>query len=784
MELYFQYPWQIALGAVVPVGLFVMLMYRRESEVSSGVRVTLAAARVCVLMLLVLMLLQPTATVENEREVTGRLPVLVDVSDSMKVRDTRRKTKDLVEAAAALNRIPWPDMEDGETLDLADYTTYLSSEEKREEVSRTARHELVNGVFHHPEINVFERLARNHQLQYYMFADGLRALQPGDGGPSALRDRMPQSSSTTRLGDALQEVVNRAGASPVSGVVLMTDGASNAGRPPERVARRLKEQNIPVYTVGVGLPEPDDLLLRRLVMKDVVFASDLVRARVGLSSRGYENRSVTLRVLLDGAEVARKNIVLKGGAQTESLEFQAGGEPGRSRVRVEVSPLSGEATVANNNRERTIRVVDDRINVLYVEGAPRWEFRYLRAILNRDRRLSVTYMMTRGDRSLAKQSKNHIDHFPSDPASAFSYDLVIIGDVSVSTFSKKQMKRIEELVRDRGGAMLMIAGQQHVPSEYRETPLARMLPVRIEQGETGEVSRHLHPVPTRSGRESMVTTLQSSKRRNHARWSQVKPLGWLPRLAGVKPGTELLVKTSDPVFGVDPYPLVSWQRYGSGKSMFVASDRLWRLRDLVGDEYHTRFWIQAVQFLGLSRLLGENRRLRIETGQTQYDVGDVVHITAHALNEAYKASSAPFVTVQVQHVDREKTVPLKLKRVPDVPGLYHGTHVPDTPGRYVVKAGEEREAEANRAEFDLREKHPERRETAMKEDRLRKIARMTGGRYSRILNLPGLDKTIQPKREKVTIEKHVELWDTWPALVFFLLMVGLEWTARRLNGLA
>lgn len=768
----------------MPILIFAFLMYRREANLHPLLRKALALVRAAVLLLIVLLLLQPVARFESETEVPGNLLFLVDVSDSMTIRDTRKDTKDLVEAAAALNKVPWPEANSKEQVNPTAYANYFSTKAKRDEVSMASRRELVNGIFRHPELAVFDRLGASHNVRYFMCAEELRELAPSDRLAEVLETGLPQASGHTRLGDALNEAADRYRGSPVSGIVLISDGASNAGPTPLQAARRLKDRGISVHTVGVGLPHPSDVAIRDLIVKEVVFTKDLVTARVRIESSGYEKRTVALRAMLDDSEVARRTVVLSGKPQFEKLSFKAGHLPRRANIRVEVSPLSGEATTDNNQVSQTLRVVEDKIKVLYIEGVPRWEYRYLRAILKRDRRLDVTFLMTQGDRELARASADHIAEYPTDPETAFAYDLVILGDVRRGVFEDEQLEKMEELVRKRGGALLMIAGKDHAPAEYVGTPLENVLPVRLDEGGGEPISRHIHPVLTAAGKQSMVMMLETSDRRNDAIWSNVKPLGWMPRVAGVRRGAAVLAELSDPVYGLESYPLIAWQRYGSGKSMFVASDHLWRLRYKIGDEYHTRFWVQAIQFLGLSRLLGENQQIRIETDRTVYPVGAPVRITVNALDEKYDPVAAPAYTVQVGRVDGRLRDRVMLNSVPDAEGLFYGEYVPPEPGRYAVAAEADQAGQASIREFDVTPSTAEKTETAMQKDLLVKVADITGGTYSDLLGMADLDKRIAPKTETITLAKEEPLWDNWIVLVLFLALVSIEWFVRRQNGLA
>lgn len=784
LELVFHHPWWIALLALPLTVGFALWLARGQAGLPRALRAGLVALRIGVLMLIVLLLLEPALRRSHEQVIPGRLPILIDVSQSMRIGDIRRRSGELVEAAAVLGKLPWPAQGAQAAADDPAYSAYFSTRQRRDEVSMTPRLDLVRALLRHPQLEVFDRLAQDHQLRYHMFADGTEAIDDDQDLPKVLDRGLPDADGQTDLGGALEEVIGRYAGVPLAGVVLISDGASNTGVWPEQAARRLKQQGVPLHVVGVGLPEPHDIRIETLIAREVLFTNDRVTIKARLASHGYTNRTVTLRATLDGNEVASKTVVLTGQTQFEQLSFTAPRIPGRAQLAVELTPLTDEASADNNRVEQTVRLIDEKIRVLYIEGSPRWEYRYLRSILKRDRRLETTFVMTEGDAALGRASPDHLESFPDDPADAFAYDLVILGDVRAAALDAEQMRLIDELVRERGGTLLMIGGEDHAPAEYDQTPIGQMLPVRLEAGAPEPVSRHVHPVVSEAGRQSMLMVIDTPSSRNDTRWSVVKPLGALPRVAGTKPGALVLATTSEPVYGLDHYPLIAWHRYGAGKVMFVGTDRLWRLRYKTGDEHHTRFWVQTVQFLGLSRLLGENKQVRIETDQRTYDVGQAVDLTVDAVDELFEPIAAPAFTVQLTRADQPGPTPLTLEPVPGIAGLYRTTYVPTEPGRYVVTAEDEHAVSSNVAEFDVRASQAEQRRTAMDQDLLRQMARSGGGSYYPLLDLPKLPEAIAPSDRTLTITREHTLWNTWLALALFLGLAGTEWVLRRQNGLA
>ena len=892
-SLHFRTDWPLMVLplSVLAAATAAAFYYRREPLLSWPVRGALALARAAALSVLLFMLFRPVLQAQFSNTVRSAVLVLVDESDSMDIRDTRKDVVSLTEAGEALGKLPYPPMdlpraarkasramrqaataldaglpdeardgqeriaaalgkvraaapqrspESGDDLsaglkaiegkqaalrrdleageggaagpaqreiiaELAEWKDRagaigLAVDDKlKAELALVSRKELVDGVLQHTAKPMLEELGRRETVRYFRFARNLRASTEPGGAPQGLPADAARDGGATWLGSAIDEAVEQSGSQPISTVVVLTDGASNGGADPADAAWRLRRRGIRLVTVGVGLPEPDDTSLRNLVVPDVVFAGDIVPLRVQCSASGYEKRSTTLLVKLDGAEVARKTVTFSGRSQIEELPFKAGRGGGAKTLTVELVPLPGEATTKNNALSRSLRVLDEKIKVLYIEGTPRWEHRYVRAVLKRDPRIDVQFINTEGDKDLARASKEHVGRFPEKEAQAFRYDLVILGDVRANTFTPTQLALMEQLVRERGGSLILLAGPKHAPAEYLDTPIAAMLPVRFEQEKWVEVGDDVYPVLTPEGRRSTVMALERGEARTQALWSNVKPLNWLPPLLGPKPGAQVLAELSDTAQRPRGFPLIAWQRYGAGKCMFVGTDQLWRLRARTGDKYHLKFWGQAIQFLTLSRLLGDNQRLRLQTSQDEYAIGEPVELFANALNDLYEPLSTPACTVHIGPSSGGETQDIALRAMPGQPGMYQGYFTPAAPGRYRVSASAEDETPAagsplpGRAtatdspavvEFDVRPATAEQFDTSMHRDVLARAAEITGGEYLSLRELSLLGDAIQARPQTATFTKDVELWDNWLVPLLLVGFVALEWAWRRKRNLA
>jgi hypothetical protein len=348
------------------------------------------------------------------------------------------------------------------------------------------------------------------------------------------------------------------------------------------------------------------------------------------------------------------------------------------------------------------------------------------------------------------------------------------------------MDRLEDLVRKRGGSFLMIAGHFFSPKAYAGTPIEKIAPVELANGGWMIVPPSVKVRLTPEGERSSVMRLEADDSVNRALWSLVSPMYDLPRIANVKTGATVLATLSTPLAGGDAagknYPLVAWQRYGTGKSMFVATDQLWRLRLKRGDRYHAKFWSQAIQVLTFSRLLGENKRVRIETDQKEYQLGERVQLTVNACNEMYEPLKAPSFTIQAQEQTKgQKPQSITLQAVPDSPGLFQGYYQPVGEGVTSFTVPTVKDGDSNTAEVNVVNKPLELQDAELQEALLKNMAAQSGGRYFPIRDLNVLPEWINGEdlSTRVRSEKAI----TWPLFFVILCCASLEWFFRRRNDL-
>jgi hypothetical protein len=773
-------PTAILAAILAAIILLSLYLYRRPWGLPLWMRVSLAAARVVVLAMIAVSLLEPTAVVKETHTRVRGLPVLLDVSESMSMKDQRKRSEDVADAAAALGMVTMEDKTGADSLVMG-----LDSNQ-RLAISNSSRFDLAKSILTKSSRPALESLGAELDLSYHTFGETTRLISEENFITAKELDNLDAKGQGTSIAASLEAVASSGGVPP-AGILLLSDGIDNTtSQRSEAVLRDLGARGIPVFTVPLGLPDPDDVSIRNIVMQEVAFSGDQVPIRVHIQSKGYERRTAKLTVKLNDRQVSQKRVRLEGGLQFEDIEFNVDlYEKGAARVEVAVEPFEDEVSMANNRLERSIRVVNEKVNVLYIEGNNRWEFRYLTAILKRDPRLNTTFISSSAGPDFARNSPEHLERFPSKREEAFKYDLVILGDVDSAFFTPEELGLLEELIRDRGGSLLVLCGPMDTPASFAGTPVETMLPVRFDAESEWELtSESAYPVLTSEGRSSMVMVLENEPEENDRIWSRVAPLDHLPPLLAAKPGATVLATLSETAEGSQRYPLVAWQRYGTGKCMSIATDRLWRLRFKTGDKYHWRVWSQSIQFLTLSRLMGEHKRIRLETHRTTYERGEQARLYAHVLDEDYEPVSQPSFEITVKGVDGNTLQEsLNLQPDRDTPGLYEGFFTPSVAGRYRVEANEDDQEVSNTTEFQVADVKQELSRTDADIDQMKRIASLTGGASLGIRDLSQLPALLKSSPVETTVRSERPLWDNWIVVLILVALLGTEWILRRKHDL-
>ena len=768
----------------------VIISYRWMPEEQTAARKgMLIFLRLAFLSLLLGILLQPILTLHLERQIRQTLLVMLDSSRSMTIADPRISPEDLKRAAIAKGKVK-PDAGLGGSLEV----------NIEDEVRNLSRTNILQSVLLNKELALLPGLSDKFNLVGFTFGLGTQVeqrsfvpaadeSQTNKVAKLEIKDfeswvnGLEAAHSATALGDSLREVLNLKRGQPLAGILVASDGGHNMGSQPGVLIKELKESGVPLYFYGVGITSPRDIIVTEMDVPETAFLEDELLVKVSVRSQGLAGENAQLILTLNGDKVAEETVAFgQDGEQSISMRIKPD-LAGDFELRAFVAAREDETDDNNNEVKRRLRIVDDKIRILFVEQSPRWDYRYLQAALTRDRRVEVKTLLIEGDPALAREEGSpYVEQFPENKKDLFEYDVIVFGDVDPKSLSVTQMENLNEFVSRFGGAFVMIAGRRHSPISFAETPVSDMLPVEFERGAGGDDAsisdKPIHVELTALGKTDPMLDLSDEESSNESLWDDLPPIYWVAPVDR-KPGAEVLMV--DPAEESDrgKRPIIARHQYGLGQVLYVGTDNTWRWRRNVGDLYYTRFWGQVNQRMAQQRFIGEDKRTQISLNSQNYLSGDRVRAYARLYQEGYE----PWDEEQVRGVyatsDGTQSE-VMLKAVVGKPGLYFGEFIAPAAGQYQFYVAP---APETKRDFTVVETTLEMAETAMNVGLMEDLATQTGGKFFREEGLYELANSIDAKKVTVPSRMEIELWATPLYFLLIMIVVTIEWILRKFSYL-
>ena len=770
--------WAVLLVIVLAV-VFIVGVYRRDAAtVPTRVRWGLIALRMGVVLMALFFLCELRLAVDR----TGLPTVVLLIDDSLSMGFEDDYTDETIQQAA-------------------------SELQKATNLTESTRLNLAKALLTSDEGELLKDLLNRHKVRVYRFSDD--AIVLGEGGEllnasdvdrllPILQGLQPDGEAT-RPGPAVRKVLDDLRGTPPSAIVVFSDGitTTNPADSLASITDVVRNRLVPVFTVGLGTEEPArDLQVYGLLSDDIAFVDDPVTFSVKLKAFGFQGESVQVVLKRNdtGDEVGRKTVTAGEDGVSEKVEFLwTPKQEGEFEFVAETAVLDDE-TNTNNNRSQpqTVSVRQEPIRVLLADSVPRYEFRYLKALLEREayreqgrKTLEVSTVLQQADLDFTAEDRTALDHFPVQRDELFRYDVILIGDIDPSTLSPIVLKNLQDYVRDAGGGLVLMAGPRHNPMTFQGTPLETLLPVDLENASYPPkgipIPNGFHPELTIEGRTSnAVFRFEDTEPESLKVWSDLPDWYWYVRTPLLKPGAVVFVNHPFQNGEDGLLPLISMQQYGAGKVLFHATDEIWRWRFRRGDLYYGRYWLQAIRYLTRSKLVGQDRGARLTADREQYQRGETVTLRLRFLDERLIPPAADGVTVMVERRgDVQRTV--ALNRVPQAANVFEGQLNDVGEGSYHVWVSRPTFTETPPADdFVVESQSRELIQRNLDRDDLVQIAKASGGRFLSLAEARRLSRIIPPG-QPVPLESQepILLWNRWEFLLLFTMLLATEWIWRK-----
>ena len=667
----------------------------------------------------------------------------------------------------------------------------------------------MNNLFFDESSQFIQNLKDEYKVHLYSFDS---VLQEGSIGIEAFKSE----GTLTNISSAITETVQKWRGQPNAGIIIITDGAHNAS---ELSVEDISALNTPIYAIGVGSPQPPkDILIQNVDVLPIAYTGHETVIQIYVVQTGYSNESIRVSLrevgtnrLVDASilNFTEENVeqsvalnghrLMKGTQHLVELKLTPQTE-GNFQYKVELPTLEGELTDTNNEKTFTLKVVKAKLNVLYFEGRPRWEYTFLKRTLERDPDIEATFtMLTKKvhSESLLKrtdgyypQDKTTQEHrFPETRDELFKYDVLILGDLTAEHINSAQEQAIVDFVEQRGKAVIVLPSHNALGVDgIRTTKLARILPIQIPSNgcleQEGEFSLKL----TQTGMFHPILQLTDTIERNTEMWQNLPALSHAYRRFQLRAGaTTLISKQSGE-------PILIFQRVGLGKSLLFAAEGIWNwhfgVNSYKGTLYQTvypRFWAQTLRWMAQQT---DENRIYLTTSSPTYAQGDFVtiNIRAYSLTMQPQADADIQLTVTTPN---GLTYPLKTHTESTgtqtgIAGNYTAQLKVEEKGTYKIRAvGQLGNISLGDDEIDIFV-HPQLIELEapqLNESLLMELSEKTGGVYVNIEDAQNLHHKINVVQDPVFVDTERDLWAHPFILITVVGLLGAEWFLRKRIGL-
>lgn len=523
--------------------------------------------------------------------------------------------------------------------------------------------------------------------------------------------------SKTRMGDAIQFLVNKERGGPIAGVVIYTDGRSNSGEDIEIAIRAARTYNIPLYPVGIGSNEQaKNVRVVDIEAPERVYPGDSFKITGYVQAYGIENRSVTVDLVSRPVNLTRDDMSqdkiedqiqldLAKDGETRPVEFEL--EPdesiqGKRDYVIRVQTPADDRNARDNQRSATVEIVDRRTKILVIAGGPTREYRFLRNMLFRDEEVEVHVHLQTAKDTISQEADEVIYDFPQLDEELYDYDAIVAFDPDWEALDDGQIELVERWVSEEAGGLFVVAGPVFTPEwsrmrrgRRRGIDLVKNLyPVVFynQGGVTLSLGRFggdtAWPIQfSDEGLSAEFLWLDNSQLGSEQAWASFDGIYGYYKAKDPKPGAKVYARFSDPDTAIDDeLPIyMAGHFYGAGRVFFQASGEMWRLRS-IEEAYFEKYYTKLIRWVSQGRLLRDSTRGVLLVDKDRTFLGEHVTIQAVLTDAQHDPLTADTVDATLVQPDgRRNAIQLKLLSDGSREGMYTGQFVATQEGDYRVE---------------------------------------------------------------------------------------------------
>ena len=796
--------WMVCLGVLSLLVILGVRVYLRDTaELNRFWRYFLLLLRLSVLAGLVAVALNPQERTQKLAYRPSQVAVLIDRSLSMKFPENQIGPNNSAEASE----------------------TTSSTDDARTRSDAIA--ELLG------QSGMLDELCKNHAVSVYSFDSALngphaalrsqdpRAIVKSAATPSARGEATPTEETVdwnqivdpigleTRLGESLLELIRSISGNSLSGIVIVTDGASNSGIDPGKAVEAAKELKARLITVGVGSTrQPVNIQIASVQAPSDVHVGDAFEISAFVQAQGLAGQNAIVELLgrpeeseADASKLGTKEIVLADDGlpvrvSFEQLENVAGAW--EYFIKVRSGQKIVELSEGDNERRKSISVVDRKTRVLVIAGGPMRDYQFVRNMLYRHSAIQTDVWLQTADAAgaVSQEANKILTSFPESKEELFDYDVIVGFDPDWNRLSPEQINLVSEWVFAQAGGLVVVAGDVYsasVASDAKLEKIRELYPVVLNRfvGDAGGSRTVIQSWPfefTREGKEAGFLQITDEQVSSAEVWKEFQGVYSAYPTSGAKAGATVYAYFSDPrAQSASGLPvLLASQYYGAGRVIYLGSPEMWRMRS-IDEVYYDRFWTKSIREAGQARLKRGNNRGTLLLERNQFVLGQTVRVRAQLTDPQFDPLIAESVLAEVFDPNgRPMIPPVRLQRDSNRAGQFVGSFRVSSPGVWRIDVPIPQSGDQLSEKIDVVLPNLETDNARQNAQLLRLIAEDTGGAYFPLNEAAAeVPRRLPNRGEEFQIDQQLKtLWDREWLMYLLIGLLSIEWLTRKLFKLA
>ncbi len=626
-----------------------------------------------------------------------------------------------------------------------------------------------------------ETLSQSCSLDYVNLADDLSPRK----SLAELQALKPDGKSTL-LNQSLTKLIERYRGQPIAGMLLLSDGLDTREANDEWSA---EIRPCPIFTVRLEPPniwkiEPDVRVDALDTPRRVVVGWD-TEIKANISGQGTRSRTMDAELYENDKLINTAPVDIPDEGGRRELSFRlTHPNTGNFTYTLRLPPIEGETRTNDNSYAVNVQVVDSKNRLLYIEGVPRWESKYLVRILKGLKDITpVCFVRGPGGRFLSYGASGAASPDLSEQQ-LLNFKIVVLGDLDSAELSTERAEALVKFV-ESGGSLVVLGGPKAWDAQgLLSGPLSKILPVKGTDQMALQESRMALTL-TGEGRAHSIFTAEDA-----AAWDKIPPVLSVFTGGTLSPAATTLLAAEAPG---GRQPVLVIQPYGQGKVAAILTDSLWRWQLSPGKvNYYQRLWNPLLAWLSPTETDVNAYQLDLTADADKVFPGETIDLKARLTTPGNVVAKDTIVTCEVQEPDgRSLPFRMTMQDVTTTAGKkYPGFRVsltPQKPGLHNAVASCEingQKMASTPFSFFVQPFTPETVPRAANTAVLTAVAGASKGRFCEPEEVNKvLSEITIPASEEERVS-YLSLWNNLPILACLIGLLGIEWTLRKLRNMA